>query len=107
MAIPVTPDEAQAQYKKNELTSIPDFVINTINELLIARVSNSYSGCTITQEEITTEVQKAYPSQSVTPAWWNFPVLYEKHGWTVSYPKSGPRVYTFKKYAQPSGSYRD
>jgi hypothetical protein len=80
MSKPLSPKEVLNKH----VTSIPSFVIDAVNELLIKKVKCNGSIC-IYQEDIKAEVLKY--SDEFNIRWLDFEPLYREVGWDVVYRK--------------------
>jgi len=89
---PFSPDEA----RNSSLSSIPDEIIEAVNELL----STKYRGrgsCTIKQDDIMnlalSKLEMSRPAvtrqEIFNKGWMDFEPLFEKAGWKVKYDKPG------------------
>lgn len=84
MIEPITPAEAQAQKK----TIIPDFVLKTVNDLIIRRLNGGKAA--VKQSEITAVLIEQYGHSLTTileKHWLDFEDAYEAAGWHVKYDK--------------------
>jgi hypothetical protein len=100
--VPLSPDEA----RKGQTDSIPDFVINAFNELLIKNLSTGNPArSTVSQSEVSDLICKSLKeNEKIKLQWLNIESLYEKKGWFVHYVKdegSNNRSYfSFKEKIQ-------
>jgi hypothetical protein len=93
---PLTPDEAAQQAE----LSIPDEVIQAVNNLLVKNVHNGYA-C-IRQDDIVKEIARLNPTIQINFRWLNIENAYRKVGWKVYYDKPGynesyPATFEFSK----------
>lgn len=85
----LTPEDA----KQEKLTSIPDFVYQAFNNLLV-RNYDAYS-ITISQNEVIQEILRLCYLEDVTKEtifknrWLDVEEEYRKNGWEVNYDKPG------------------
>jgi hypothetical protein len=99
---PISPDEISP--------SIPDFVIEAVNDLLKEKYRRGSEEVVLTQDEVVTAILSAAVSGCTLlsrdtifkKGWLNFEPLYQKNGWEVSYDKPGfnetyKATYTFTK----------
>lgn len=94
-----------SQVSRKAQVSIPDYVIDAINILLIKEYRNG-SIITLQQKDILKEIQKVYPKVNINEVfergWMDFEPSFRKAGWKVSYDKpgfneSGEPIYNFSK----------
>lgn len=97
----LTPEDA----KQEKLTSIPDFVYQAFNNLLV-RNYDAYS-ITISQNEVIQEILRLCHLEDFTKEtifknrWLDVEEEYRKNGWEVEYDKPGlgesyPAIFIFK-----------
>jgi hypothetical protein len=98
---PISPQEALDL----KITDIPDVVIETVNKMLIEKMTKS-GHIVLLQKDICDRICAASPgmTKSVIYAnnWLDFEPFYEKAGWKVAYDKpayceSYEPTFTFKK----------
>jgi hypothetical protein len=93
---PITPREVSSQ----KVTSIPEFVFETVNALIVKKFAGSKA--VVYQDEILTALEFLGHNRSFIFAecWLNFESAYQKIGWSVTYDKpayneSGRAYFTF------------
>lgn len=104
MVQPITPGEVY----QTQQDSIPDFVFEVVNDLLVKRVSTPYGQATIKQDDIAKAI-RAHPTYlQMQPQpdiyaghWMDFEDHYRKAGWNVEYDKPAynenyPATFTFR-----------
>lgn len=95
MSKPLSPKEALA----TRVASIPHFVIEVVNALLVEKVSTSNSGVVaITQDEIKDRIIKECSEFKMQ--WLDFEPLYREVGWDVVYHKADYTDVNGKSYFQ-------
>ena len=104
MPLPMTPQEVLDAQR----ASIPEFVFDAINTLLVENMSPSSLYVTLRADEISAAIREhpAYKSLPSRPDiyakhWMDFEHHYKKAGWEVEYDQPGynesyPATYTFK-----------
>lgn len=79
---PISPQEAQTQY------SVPDFVIEAVNELLIERLGDKRY-LMLKLGEVRNAIIKHSSTDAFDKRWLDFEPLFQKSGWKVSYDGPG------------------
>ena len=88
---PISPKEAKAKY------TVPDFVIEAVNDLIVKKIGDGKS-CTLMQNEVIYAIQqKAEIALGETIArrqvfdkkWLDFEPLFRRNGWSVEYDRPG------------------
>jgi hypothetical protein len=74
---PIRPEEVAAK----RLETIPDFVIDTINDLIVLYYSPN--GFEIFQQDIKQELLRKTNGFNIKPCWLNLEELYSEAGWEV------------------------
>lgn len=84
---PFTPTEAQAKQQ----TSIPDEVIQAVNELLAENYDSviTLKQTTIALRAVRLAKRKFTSNQLFDNGWMNIEPIYRKYGWDVEYDKPG------------------
>ena len=98
---PITPDVVQEKF----LEEIPDFIISTVNSLIIKNWNQTEKCAKIKQEEILEKVLQLgnISSEEIFKKhWFDFEDIYRNVGWIVEYDKplyyeTYPATFTFKK----------
>jgi hypothetical protein len=83
--VPLTPVQA----KTAQAESIPDFVVDAFNELIVKGMnSEKYIRSSVSQTEVTDLICKSLKeNEKVKLHWLNIETLYERAGWIVKYEK--------------------
>ena len=87
-AVPLTPIEVRAKH----VESIPGFVIEAFNQLLVNKSKVNSKSTTITQDEAMELVLKLAPigtsrSDIFEKGWMDIEPIFKAYGWTVEYDK--------------------
>ena len=70
--------------------SIPDCIIEAVNDLLIKKYNPTYGTATIKQNEVIAAVEHIYTRHTIFDNnWLDFENLYRAQGWEVTYDKPG------------------
>jgi len=98
MVLPITPEEA----KNKAQSSIPAFIIEAVNSLLIEKIGDQKS-CRILQEEILkkTQATQELKKQIFAKKWLDIEEVYSKMGWRVTYDKPA-----YNETYEPSFNFR-
>lgn len=82
--VPITPGAVV----ELQSTSIPDFVIDAFNELIVKNFKNG--SATVLQDEAEKTIKAKYQSRGYCETrWLDVEPLFEKLGWKVTYDKPG------------------
>lgn len=89
MAKPISPKEV----KEEQISRIPDYVIEAFNELLVQKIANK-EAITIDQDEVIELILRKAPSEMTRGRLMkedllDIEPLFEREGWNVSYDKPG------------------
>lgn len=98
---PITPEEAL----KQQLNSIPDFVIEAVNGLIVKEFEQIGESAVVRQDDIIHAIQEIEPVESSVifkNKWLDFEKIYEEAGWNVDYDSPGynehyPAIFVFTK----------
>jgi len=95
----ITPAEAM----KQRIISIPDEMIDVVNDLIVSRINpnSQYQGIAILVDEIKQKFKEKYPSIELKNEWLYFEVVYRKAGWNVVYDSH--YQFTFDPNSCPTG----
>lgn len=121
MSRPITPAEARQQ----KLNSIPEFVIEAVNKLIVKKMSPNSKSFILLQEDIIKQIEiEGERMQAWKPGgfdynrvfeenWLDFEDIFRQAGWSVEYDKptyceSYKPNYKFReKVKEGYGSYKD
>jgi hypothetical protein len=82
---PLSPAEAQKAFNKN----LPDFVIESVNELIVATLDSS-GRASFTFEELEQKIKSKKPDdQPWTRKWLDIEETFREHGWRVESDSPG------------------
>ena len=99
--LPITPEQAEEQ----QLNSIPDFVIEAVNGLIVKKYRREAKCAVLRQDEIIEAIQNVEFVERdviIKNRWLDFEDLYRQAGWSVDYDTPGYNesytpVFTFTK----------
>lgn len=98
---PLSPDEVADKAR----ASIPDFVIEAVNNLLQKELTQGYA--TLRQDEVVKEIMRLAPEgtkqqEIFDNKWLDFEPVFEKAGWSVDYDNPG-----YNESYEPTFDFKD
>jgi hypothetical protein len=84
--VPITPGAVV----ELQTGSIPDFVIDAFNELIVKNFKHGSGSATVLQDDVENMIKAKYESRGYCETrWLDVEPLFEKIGWKVTYDKPG------------------